>query len=204
MDVINIIFAVIVLVMSVIAHELAHGYAAEWLGDPTARLQGRLTINPVKHVDPLGSLLVPLVSYTLGGFIFGWAKPVPYNPYNLKGGRYSEAVVAGAGALTNILLAVVFALIIRILGPQLPDAFIALSSLVVITNIVLAIFNLIPVPPLDGSKVLFSFLPFHMSGLQRTMEQWGLPLVLFFALFLWQFIVPVIGIIFSFLTGIRI
>src|SRR3989344_7970469 len=100
--------------MSVVVHEVAHGYTASLLGDQTARYEGRLTLNPLKHLDPFGSFILPFLSYTLGGFIFGWAKPVPYNPYNLKPGRWSEAKVAIAGPASNILLAVLFSLFLRL------------------------------------------------------------------------------------------
>lgn len=199
----TLIFGILILIFSVIAHEVAHGYVAEMLGDPTARLAGRLTLNPLKHLDPVGSVLIPAISFSLGGFIFGWAKPVPYNPYNLKKGRFGEALVAASGALVNIFLAVVFALIIRFFGESVSAAFIHLASLVVLTNITLAIFNLIPVPPLDGSKVLFAVLPFSLHGLQQSIERFSLPLLFILVFFLWQFVTPLIYFIFSLLTGVR-
>ncbi len=199
--IIDLLFSIAVLIMSVIAHELAHGYAAEMLGDPTARLAGRLTLNPLKHLDPVGSVLVPSLSYFLGGFIFGWAKPVPYNPYNLRKGNLGEAIVASAGILTNIGLAVIFALVIRIFGADLSAAFIDLASLVVMVNIVLAIFNLVPIPPLDGSKILFSVLPFRYHQHLAFLEQYGFVLVLFFIFFLWEFFVPIAYVIFNLLVG---
>jgi Zn-dependent protease len=122
----DLIFGLVILVVSVILHEVAHGYMANWLGDPTARLQGRLTLNPISHIDPVGTIIVPaLLVFTHSPILIGYAKPVPYNPYNLHG-KYDEALVAGAGPGTNILL---------------------------------ALFNLRPIPPLDGSKVLSSLLP---------------------------------------------
>ena len=202
MDPVNIIFGVIILILSVIAHELSHGYAADSLGDPTARLAGRLTLNPIKHIDPVGSLLIPLLSYSLGGFIFGWAKPVPYNPYNLRRGKTGEAIVAGAGIFTNTLLALFFGLIIRFFALSLPASFVTLASIVVLTNIVLAIFNLIPVPPLDGSKILFSVLPLTFRGLQNNLERWALPLLLFIVFFLWRFITPLVYFVFRIFTGL--
>src|SRR3989344_2151048 len=109
------LFVVVVLIFSVIAHEVAHGYAANALGDPTARLAGRLTLNPLPHIDIVGSVIIPaLLVFSNAGLLFGWAKPVPYNPYNLRDQRYGEAIVAVAGSATNILLALVFALIARV------------------------------------------------------------------------------------------
>ncbi len=202
MEGLNFIFSIIVLIMSVVAHELSHGYAADALGDPTARLAGRLTLNPLKHLDPIGSFLVPTISYFLGGFIFGWAKPVPYNPYNLERRRLGEIVVAGAGAFTNFMLAVFFGLIIRF-APEgiLPEPFLELAGLVVLVNIILAIFNLIPIPPLDGSKILFALLPFRFHALQESLERFALPLVIIVAFFLWQFFLPLVALVFSALTG---
>jgi Zn-dependent protease len=146
-----------VLVFSVILHEVAHGYMANWLGDPTARLQGRLTLNPFKHIDPLGSVVLPLIM-VLGHFMpIGYAKPVPYNPYNLKG-KYAEGWVAFAGPGVNIFLAVVFGLLLRFgqtfFDPALQSAF----ATICIINLSLAAINLIPIPPIDGSKILSNIL----------------------------------------------
>jgi len=141
--------------MSIVIHEVAHGYMASYLGDETARYQGRLTLNPLVHLDPVGSFLIPLISITLGGFIIGWARPVPYNPYNLRPSRWSEALVAGAGPASNLILALIFYLLPNFIN--LGTGFLVLSSFVVSINIVLAVFNLIPIPPLDGSKILAAF-----------------------------------------------
>lgn len=188
--------------MSVVAHELSHGYAADSLGDPTARMAGRLTLNPVSHLDMLGSIIVPTLSYLAGGFIFGWAKPVPYNPYNLRGGRFGEAFVAAAGALMNIFLAVFLGLILRFWGSELPASFVDLASTAVFINILLAIFNLVPIPPLDGSKVLFSLLPFHSArGWLEAAERFSIPIFLFFVFFLWKFFIPVVFAIFALIVG---
>ena len=203
---VEFIFQIAILIMSVVIHEVSHGYVASYLGDQTARYQGRLTLNPLKHLDPIGSVLVPTVAYFLGGFIFGWAKPVPYNPYNLKPGRWSEAMVATAGPAANISLALLFGLLLRIgitssaswAGP----AFVEIVSIIVFINILLAIFNLVPIPPLDGSKLLFAFFPDKLHQIRGFFETYGLMLVLFFIFFLWQFIFPVIIIIFQLITGI--
>lgn len=169
---INFIFPLAVLILSVILHEVSHGYAAQMLGDPTARLMGRLTLNPLKHIDPLGSIIIPgLLLITHSNFLFGWAKPVPYNPYNLRGGSWAEAFVAGAGPLTNFFLAVIFGLVIRFgAGFGLPPQFLALSAYIVFINVLLAIFNLIPVPPLDGSKVLRAVLPYQFNIFMQRVE----------------------------------
>jgi Zn-dependent protease len=179
----SIIFAVIVIIFSVVIHEVAHGYAADFLGDPTARLAGRLTLNPLGHLDPVGSVLVPALGAIFGGFIFGWAKPVPYNPYNLKAGRWGPALVALAGPATNLLLAVIFGLIIRLTSGAV--TLISPLGFVVQINIMLAIFNLIPVPPLDGSKLLFALLPNRWLGVERWLERYQfVALILFLLLIL--------------------
>ncbi len=165
------IFTVIVLVISVIIHEVAHGWAANALGDPTAKLAGRLTLNPVKHVDPVGSLLIPAVLVlTNSSFLFGWAKPVPYNPYNLKNQRWGEAIVGVAGVATNLLIAVIFAILARYAFSSGMDAFAGLASLVVLVNLSLGLFNLLPIPPLDGFTVLRGILPYRAAAPLRAIE----------------------------------
>ena len=196
------VFSILILIMSVVVHEVSHGFAASYLGDPTARLQGRLTLNPLPHIDPVGSVLVPLILFfTNAGIMLGWAKPVPVNPYNLRG-KYVEAIVAAAGPLSNIAIAVLFGLLIRIVGDALPASFLQMAVAVVVINIVLALFNLVPIPPLDGSKVLFAFLPHHLQEVRESLERYGFFIVLIFIVFLWQFLTPLIGWLFHLLTGI--
>jgi Zn-dependent protease len=150
------VFFVAIIVFSVIIHELMHGLAADWLGDRTARYAGRLTLNPIASIDPIGSILVPIIS-SFAGFGFGWAKPVPYNPYNFtKFREHGEAIVAAAGPLSNLAIALIFGLLIRL---GVPDSFAAICFMIVIINISLFILNLIPIPPLDGSKILSVLLP---------------------------------------------
>src|SRR3989344_2268312 len=200
----DFIFIIIILIMSVVIHEVSHGYAALALGDPTAKYQGRLTLNPISHLDPIGSFFVPLIGYFAGGFIVGWAKPVPFNPYNLRNQRWGEALVAVAGPISNIALAILFGLTIRFLPEyiNISQSFLNLASSVVLINIILAIFNLIPIPPLDGSKILFAFLPYKWQTLRQSFERFGLILVFIFILFICQIMSHIIGFIFTLLTGI--
>lgn len=162
MQLTDTIFLLVILIFSAIIHEVMHGVAAEWLGDKTARYAGRITLNPLSHLDPIGSVLLPAVLLlTHSPIFFAWAKPVPYNPYNLRPGRWSEAIVAGAGPFSNLLIALIFGLIMRIghLGTEID----VVLFLVVVMNVMLCIFNLFPVPPLDGSKVLTALLPPSMA-----------------------------------------
>jgi Zn-dependent protease len=167
MDV-NFVFFIIVLIMSVVIHEVSHGYAADLLGDPTPRLDGRLTLNPLPHLDLLGSLIIPTIMYFSTGFMFGWAKPVVYNPYNLRNQRWGTVIVGAAGVLANFALAVIFGLLARF-APAigLSPSFVSISLTIVLINLVLGVFNLIPVPPLDGSKVLFPLLPYRFRSVEN-------------------------------------
>lgn len=206
------LFIIGILILSVVVHEVSHGYIAEILGDPTARMAGRLTLNPLKHLDPLGSVIIPaLLVITNAGILFGWAKPVPYNPYNLqRGGRFAEAFVAGAGPAVNLLIAIVFGLLVRFGGSfGLPTSFVELAAIVVYINIILAVFNLIPVPPLDGSKVLTALLPHGLyvryMAFQDFMARYGMlamiGFLLLFIYFLWPFFRAFIQFFFYLITG---
>lgn len=166
------IFTIVILIFSIILHEVAHGYAAQALGDPTAKLAGRLTLNPVSHIDPIGSILIPaMLVFTHAGVMFGWAKPVPYNPYNLKNQRWGEAIVGVAGVATNLAIAVLFAIITRVAVAQGMTEFANLASLVVLVNLSLGLFNLIPIPPIDGFTVLRSVLPYKASMVLVRLEE---------------------------------
>lgn len=209
MQAIDGIFYVIVLIMSVVVHEFAHGYSAYLLGDNTARLSGRLTLNPLKHLDPFGSVILPLLLIiSQAGFVIGWARPVPYNPDNLRNLRKGTFIVAFAGIFANLVLAVFFGLLMRFapgFGFDISQfsAFYKITSIIVLTNLVLAIFNLIPIPPLDGSKILFSALPARFRDIENFLEKWGMILLLFFIIFLWGKVAPLIFIAFSFITGMH-
>ncbi len=165
------IFTIVVLIFSIILHEVAHGYAAQSLGDPTAKLAGRLTLNPVSHIDPIGSILIPaMLVLTHAGIMFGWAKPVPYNPYNLKNQRWGEAIVGAAGVVTNLSIAVLFAGIARFTAGQGMTEFASLAAVVVLVNLSLGLFNLIPIPPIDGYTILRGVLPYKASMAMARFE----------------------------------
>lgn len=157
MQLFNALFVIAVVVMSAVVHELMHGVAADRLGDKTARYAGRLTLNPLPHIDPFGSVLLPaLLALTNSPVLFGWAKPVPYNPYNLRPGRFSEAIVAGAGPFSNLCVALFAGSLMR--AGFMPGAS-ELLFVIVLVNIMMFIFNLVPIPPLDGSKIASALLP---------------------------------------------
>jgi Zn-dependent protease len=168
---------IVALIISVIIHEMAHGYAANWLGDPTARLAGRLSANPLVHLDPLMSVIIPgLLVVTGSPILFGAAKPVPYNPYNFTNQKWGEAMVAAAGPAANIVIAIVFAMIVRFADVlNLSASFLELSFAIIILNIFLAFFNLVTIPPLDGSKIFPKLLPralaYKYDEFRRVMEQ---------------------------------
>ncbi len=203
----------IILIFSIILHEVAHGYAADSLGDPTARLSGRLTLNPLPHIDPIGSIVIPaLLTFTNSSILFGWAKPVPYNPYNLKNRRWGETFVALAGSATNLFLAVLFGLIVRFGSASLPETAIEIAVAITFTNLFLGLFNLIPFPPLDGFTALRSALPWHLSaGMDRFEHRirttGALSLLLFLFVFSYLFVGPFFDFtvwIFGLITGTRI
>ncbi|HEX7456614.1 MAG TPA: site-2 protease family protein [Candidatus Nanoarchaeia archaeon] len=174
---------IISLVISV--HEASHAYFANKLGDPTARLLGRMTLNPAAHIDPIGTVLVPLVLFVLGGFIFGWAKPTPINPLNFVNPRRDGAIVAFAGPASNFAIAIFFSILFRIFPIQV-------LLILISINLILGIFNLLPIPPLDGYKVLLGILPKEAALRLSVLENYG-PIILIVFLFLFiQFLAPVI------------
>lgn len=195
----DLILFIIILIMSAVVHEVSHGLAAFWLGDPTAKYMGRLTLNPVKHLDLWGSFLMPVFLLLLSGgrFFFAAAKPVPYNPFNLRDQKYGPALVGAAGPVSNIAIALVFGIFLKIfiatglvpapdvanlvgnifsgaslLGSGL-SAIGIIFVIIIYINILLAFFNLVPIPPLDGSKLLFAILPISEET-KIYLEQYGL------------------------------
>ena len=195
---------ILILLMSVVVHEVCHGLAALYYGDHTAEYQGRLTLNPLKHLDPVGSILLPaLLFFTGSGVVFGWAKPVPYNPYNLEPGRWPEAAVALAGPASNFIIAAFFAILLRLgVAHNYSPAFLHVTATIVLVNLLLMVFNLVPVPPLDGSRLLFAIFPEKLYRYRNFFERYGFVLVIVFIFFLWQFVEPLVGTLFHILTGL--
>ena len=169
-----------ILLFSIVIHEMAHGYAALFQGDPTAKNMGRLTLNPLVHLDPIWSVAVPTMTLLVGGFFFGMAKPVLYNPNNLRNKKWGETIVAVAGPASNIVIAFIFAGIFKVMvATGFSDALVLQGIfLVVVMNLFLALFNMIPIPPLDGSKVLFDILGKKNRHIRVWLEQYSLFLLL--------------------------
>lgn len=200
MDIFSHLLFFLIVIPSAIFHEYMHGFVADQLGDPTARLAGRLTLNPRAHVDPIGTFLLPLMLLVVsqGNFMFAYAKPVPYNPYNLRYQRLGPFLVAIAGPLSNFFLAIVFAIFAHLL--PLGDMTGLLMGIVYV-NLTLGVFNLIPIPPLDGSKILYFFLPRDNWQIQATLERYGF---IFLIAFLWlgpNLIGPVVDALYRLLAG---
>ena len=213
-QVIFFIYALLILLFSAIIHEISHGFSAKLQGDNTAEAAGRLTLNPLPHLDPFGSIILPLLLAFPAIFgaptvIIGWAKPVPFNPANLRNKKWGPALVAIAGPLSNIFIALVFGLVLR-LSPTLPmlPTLNPFLMIIVWINLLLAVFNLIPIPPLDGSKLLFSFFSAfgrsYMSILLQVeswLERYGFILLLFFIFFGFNVILPIISALYKIITG---
>jgi len=201
----NLIFYFLVIIPSAIIHEYAHGFMAELLGDKTARYAGRLTLNPIAHIDLFGTILMPLfLALASGGsFMFAYAKPVPYNPYNLRNQRYGPALVGLAGPVANFLLALAFAIVIRLM-PLTSESLITMASLlstIVYANLILMVFNLVPIAPLDGSKILYALLPPATSQrLQMFYARYGFFILIFFVFVLFDLLQPIINLLFNLLV----
>ena len=180
-----LILTFIIFIYSIIIHEITHGLVAEKLGDPTARLQKRLTLNPIPHIDPIMSVFLPMILIISGSpIILGAAKPVPIDPYNLKNPRRDMGIIGLAGPLSNISLAVIFSIIARLVLAFSPDPnILQVLATAATLNILLAIFNLIPVPPLDGGRLLTGILPEKYAEALASIERFGIMIVLFLLLF---------------------
>lgn len=191
------VFFIFVIVFSAIIHEYSHGWMANQLGDPTAKYAGRLTLNPLKHIDPIGSILLPILLIPTG-FLFAYAKPVPYNPYNLKDQKWGSVKVAIAGPLSNFILAFIFGITLQFIpiGPMTEFLYI-----IVYANVILGVFNLVPIPPLDGSKVLFAVLPDNADRLRQILQQYGFIILIIFIMSFSHILTPFIKFFVNLFTG---
>ncbi|HQF57067.1 MAG TPA: site-2 protease family protein [Candidatus Magasanikbacteria bacterium] len=200
MDFLPLVFFFLVIIPSAIIHEYAHGWMADQLGDPTARYAGRLSLNPKVHIDKWGTLLMPLILFfiTSGSFLFAYAKPVPYNPYNLKNQKTGPMWVALAGPLSNLLLALLFGITLQVLPFSNISQFL---YIIVYANVLLAVFNLMPIPPLDGSKILYALIPDSQYKIKMVLEQYKFVILLVFIFFGFKFIRPIIYFLTNLFTG---
>lgn len=209
-SVLGVLYFVVALIPAIVFHEVSHGVVADRLGDPTARAAGRLTLNPVKHIDPFGTvilpglLLLPRLFGQTAAPVFGYAKPVPINPRNLREPDRQMMWIAAVGPLTNLFLAVVGALALRLAGTGSVELVRFLFTFILV-NVILAVFNLLPLPPLDGSKVLARFLPARAREVYQSMEAYGvLILLVIFFIFpgaIFAFITPIVNGLLDLLVG---
>lgn len=196
-----LLFYIFILLYSVTIHEVSHGLMANSLGDPTAKNLGRLSLNPIKHLDIFGSIILPLLSLPTG-FIIGYAKPVPYNPNNLNDKKYGPAKVALAGPASNIVLAILFGLILRFTSNIYTSSLLpSLFAIIIKTNLLLAIFNLFPIPPLDGHWLLMTFLLERLNALKVFLYRYSLILLFVFIIFIFPFLFPLISLLYYLTTG---
>jgi len=201
----TLLFYFLIIVPSSIIHEYAHGWMANILGDPTARYAGRLSLDPRRHIDLWGTIVMPVFLFIISGgsFLFAYAKPVPYNPYNLKNQKWGPVAVALAGPFSNLLLALAFAVAMRLL-PFFPQ-FISLAfffSIIIYANLMLLVFNMMPIPPLDGSKLLYALLPDSAARFKMILEQYGFFFMLMLLFFFSPLITPIIQFLYNLILGI--
>lgn len=185
-SVMEIVAIFVTILIAVTVHEAMHGYVSNWLGDDTARLSGRLTLNPIAHIDPMMTILLPTVLFLAGGPIFGAAKPVPFNPYKLKYGDFGSALVAISGPLTNLGLAAFAGIILRLapFSQQFTGMLVTFAAI----NVGFFVFNMIPIPPLDGSRLLYAFAPDWLQDIMKRIESFGLLSIVIFMLLFFNFL----------------
>jgi Zn-dependent protease len=207
MQIENLIILYVVLLFSCCVHEFAHAWTANMCGDDTARLSGRMTLNPVVHIDPIGTIVFPLLAIVTGlPFILGWAKPVPVNPSRFHNYRRDDIIVSMSGIVSNLLLALLAATMLRFIyvlgGFQFAGPVVFILRYLMLINVVLAVLNIIPIPPLDGSRLLYHYLPMRTAWQFRKLEQFGfIILILFLMTGVFRVLVLLPLHIFSFIAG---
>ena len=201
-NIVGILFLLVSLIFSITAHEFMHAFVSDKLGDDTARHNGRLTLNPLAHIDPFTTVLLPIFTYLLSGIPIGAAKPVPFNPSRIRYGETGAALVAIAGPLTNLGLAVFISIWLRLIS--VPTIVSPIFELFILVNIGFFVFNMIPFPPLDGSRLLYAIAPDSLRNIMRQIETFGLMGIVFFIVLIYPLISPVIGRIITSLVGLLI
>lgn len=187
-DFVYLTIVLISILLSMTLHEAMHAFASYWLGDDTAKLQGRLTLNPISHIDPFTTILLPLMLAAFGAPPFGAAKPVPFNPNRVRYGEFGAALVGVAGPLTNLVLAIIAGLVIRLGGPDIGAFGFTVVSTFMVVNISFFVFNMIPFPPLDGSRLLYAFAPEPVQRVMERIEAMGFSAIIFFMLLFYSFL----------------
>jgi Zn-dependent protease len=204
-DISTLAIVFVSILLSMTLHEAVHAFVGYWLGDDTAKVEGRLTLNPLAHIDLFTTILLPLFLVMLGAPPFGAAKPVPFNPYRIKWGEYGAALVGVAGPLTNLLLAVLAGGVVRLFGGGLPDFWLNATEVFVLVNISFFVFNMIPFPPLDGSRALYAIAPDFLRRIMEQIESMGFAAIIFFFVIFYAFLTQpftqLISWLFSLLTG---
>jgi Zn-dependent protease len=203
----EIVVVIVSIIFSLSLHEAMHGFTAHWLGDSTAAEHGRLTLNPLRHIDMMTTVLLPVILILTTGVPFFAAKPVPFNPLRVKYEEFGAALIGIAGPLTNLVLAALGGLSIRLWGPQFSGSVLNDVALFILVNLGFFVFNMIPLPPLDGSRLLYAFAPEPLQNFMRAIENMGFMIILVFVLVGFQFISPVIinieSALFHILTGVQ-
>ncbi len=201
-----IVVIIVTILVSITLHEAMHAYTANWLGDDTARLEGRLTVNPIKHIDPFLTIAMPVLLAIAGAPPLGAAKPVPFNPNRVKYGEFGAAMVGAAGPLTNLALALIVGLFLRFAGVMIPDVMVQIFLVFTLVNLAFFVFNMIPFPPLDGSRVLYAIAPEPLQNIMRQIEAFGLFGFVIFFLLLFRYVAPlgsdIIGALMRIIIGI--
>jgi Zn-dependent protease len=187
----DLIVVVVSLVLSLAVHEAMHAFTARWLGDTTAEDAGRLTLNPLRHIDPFTTILLPIISLVLIGAPFLAAKPVPFNPNRVKYGEFGAALVGIAGPFSNFFMAALAALLLKILGSPIDSTVNSPAILFIWVNVALFVFNMIPFPPLDGSRLLYAFAPEPLQELMSRIESMGFMAIAIFMLLFFEFLSPI-------------
>ncbi|CAN5651782.1 site-2 protease family protein [soil metagenome] len=191
----GIVVVIATVLASITVHEAMHAFTAHWLGDDTAQMHGRLTLNPLKHIDPFLTIAMPVLLALAGAPVLGAAKPVPFNPARVKFEEFGAALVAIAGPLTNLALAIVAALIFRLFGDAMPVFAVQATFTFILVNLGFFVFNMIPFPPLDGSRVLYAVAPEPLQRVMAAIEAYGLFGFIIFFFLLFRYIAPLLGTI---------
>lgn len=205
LDIGALVIILVSILVSMTLHEAMHAFASYWLGDDTAKLQGRLTLNPLAHIDPFMTVLLPMLLWVMGAPPFGAAKPVPFNPYNLKYGEYGAALVGLAGPLTNLALAVMGGIILQLFGVGLGEGVAMALQLFILVNASFFLLNILPFPPLDGSRVLYAVAPDPVRRVMERIESMGVVAILLFFFIFYMFLsdifIQLLQALIGFITG---